>query len=149
MDHIQNDEKMELIELFGLSKLLNKHPYDCSGGEQQKIVITKALLTKPDVIFLDEPTKGIDPVSKIQLGNKLKKLQENGLTIVMTTHDINFAAEYSERCLLLFDGNIQVDDDPTIVFAKNNFYTTFVNRMVKDYLPNSITLNDVKQEWEI
>lgn len=147
--NIPDDEKMELIELFGLSELLDKHPYDCSGGEQQKIAISKALLTKPDVLFLDEPTKGIDPVSKILLGQKLKKLQENGLTIVMTTHDIEFAAEYSGRSILLFDGNIQVDDNPTKVFSKNNFYTTFVNRMVKDYLPNSLIINDVKKEWKI
>jgi energy-coupling factor transport system ATP-binding protein len=147
--NVNSNEKNDLIELFDLTKLLDKHPYDCSGGEQQKIAISKALLTKPDVLFLDEPTKGIDPVSKIQLGLKLKRLQKNGLTIIMTTHDIDFAAEYSERSILLFDGNIQVDDTPTKVFSKNNFYTTFVNRMVKDYLPNSLTLKEVKQEWEI
>ena len=142
-------EKQKLIDLFELSKLLDKHPYDCSGGEQQKIAIVKALLTNPDILFLDEPTNGIDPISKIQLGNKLKKLQENGLTIVMTTHDIDFAAEYSERCVLLFDGNIQVDDNPINVFSKNSFYTTFVNRMVKDYLPYCVTLKDVKTEWKV
>ena len=147
--NVNSNEKDDLIELFDLTKLLDKHPYDCSGGEQQKIAISKALLTKPDVLFLDEPTKGIDPVSKIQLGLKLKKLQDKGLTIIMTTHDIDFAAEYSERSILLFDGNIQVDDTPTKVFSQNNFYTTFVNRMVKDYLPNSLILNDVKEEWEI
>lgn len=146
---ILNHDKNELIELFDIGKLLEKHPYDCSGGEQQKIAISKALLTNPDVLFLDEPTKGIDPVSKSYLGLKLKNLQETGLTIVLTTHDIDFAAEYSERSILLFDGNIQVDNSPTNVFSKNNFYTTFVNRMVKDYLPNSLFLNDVRKEWEI
>lgn len=143
------DEKMELIELFGLSHLLDKHPYDCSGGEQQKIAIVKALLTRPDILFLDEPTKGIDPVSKLHLADLMKKLQNNGLTIVMTTHDIDFAAEYSKRCMLLFDGGIQVDDYPRAIFSNNNFYTTFVNRMVKDYLPDGITMSDVKKEWVI
>nr|WP_287681721.1 ATP-binding cassette domain-containing protein [Methanobacterium sp.] len=84
---ISEDEKMELVELFGLSSLLDKHPYDCSGGEQQKIAIVKALLTNPDILFLDEPTKGIDPVSKLYLADLMKKLQKEGLTIVMTTHD--------------------------------------------------------------
>ncbi len=142
-------EREELIDLFGLSELLGKHPYDCSGGEQQKIAITKALLTNPDILFLDEPTKGIDPMSKLHLADKLKKLQEKGLTIVMTTHDIEFAAEYTERCVLLFDGGLQVDDTPKSVFSNNNFYTTFVNRMVKDYLPDCITLEDVKEQWMI
>ena len=133
--------------MFGLSKLLDKHPYDCSGGEQQKIAIVKTLLSKPDILIMDEPTKGIDPLSKINLGHKLKKLQENGLTVVITTHDIDFAAEYSERCVLLFDGGIQVDNTPATVFSKNNFYTTYVNRMVKDFLPESMTLKDVEKEW--
>ena len=144
---ILDSEKEELIEFFGISHLLDKHPYDCSGGEKQKIAIVKALLTKPDILFLDEPTKGLDPVSKLHLAYKLKKMQENGLTIVMATHDIEFAAEYSKRCMILFDGRIQIDSTPKAVFSSNNFYTTFVNRMVKNFLPESITLNDVKEKW--
>ncbi|MCE7699522.1 MAG: ATP-binding cassette domain-containing protein [Methanobacterium paludis] len=146
---ISEKEVDEFVKFFGISKLLDKHPYDCSGGEQQKIVIVKELLKKPDVLILDEPTKGLDPVSKIHLADKLKKLQENGLTIIMTTHDIAFAAEYCERCIMLFDGNIQVDNVPKAVFSSNTFYTTFVNRMVKDFLPDSITLKDVKEKWII
>lgn len=144
---ILDSQKEELIEFFGISHLLDKHPYDCSGGEKQKIAIVKALLTKPDILFLDEPTKGLDPVSKLHLAYKLKKLQKNGLTIVMATHDIDFAAEYSKRCMILFDGRIQIDSTPKAVFSSNNFYTTFVNRMVKNFLPESITLNDVKEKW--
>lgn len=146
-DEMSNSGKEELIKFFGISRLLDKHPYDCSGGEKQKIAIAKALLARPDILILDEPTKGLDPLSKIRLASKLKKLQKNGLTIVMTTHDIDFAAEYSERCMILFDGNIQVDNTPKAVFSSNNFYTTFVNRMVKDFLPEGITLADVKCNW--
>ncbi|AXV36871.1 MAG: cobalt ABC transporter ATP-binding protein [Methanobacterium sp. BRmetb2] len=144
---ISEHEREELIDFFGLSHLLSKHPYDCSGGEKQKIAIAKALLSKPDILFLDEPTKGLDPISKLHLANILKRLQESGLTIVMTTHDIDFAAEYSERCMILFDGTIQVDASPRAVFSNNNFYTTFMNRLVKDYLPDCITLGDVKDKW--
>jgi len=144
---ISEHEREELIDFFGLSHLLSKHPYDCSGGEKQKIAIAKALLSKPDILFLDEPTKGLDPISKLHLANILKRLQESGLTIVMTTHDIDFAAEYSERCMILFDGTIQVDASPRVVFSNNNFYTTFMNRLVKDYLPDCITLGDVKDKW--
>lgn len=144
---ILDSQREELIKLFGISHLLDKHPYDCSGGEKQKIAIIKALLNKPDILFLDEPTKGLDPVSKLHLAHKLKKLQENGLTIVMATHDIDFAAEHSQRCMILFDGKIQIDSTPKAVFSSNNFYTTFVNRMVKNFLPESITLDDVKENW--
>jgi energy-coupling factor transport system ATP-binding protein len=72
---------MELIKLFELSSLLDRHPYDCSGGEQQKIAIVKALLTRPDILFLDEPTKGMDPISKLNLADLLKKLQKKGLPL--------------------------------------------------------------------
>jgi energy-coupling factor transport system ATP-binding protein len=146
---VSEEEKQDLIHLFGLNDLLDKHPYDCSGGEKQKIAIVKALLTKPDVLILDEPTKGIDPVSKLHFADLMKKLENDGLTIIMTTHDIDFAAEYSQRCILLFDGGIQVDDKPKPVFSNNNFYTTFVNRMVKDYLPDCVTLTDVKTQWQL
>ena len=143
------NDKEEFIKLFELSKLLKKHPYDCSRGEQQKIAITKVLQTKPDILFLDEPTKGLDPVSKINLARKLKILKENGLTILITTHDLDFVAEYSDRCLLLFDGIIQLDDIPQAIFANNSFYTTSINRLVKDFLPESITMRDVEKKWNI
>ncbi|MDD3985924.1 MAG: ATP-binding cassette domain-containing protein [Methanobacterium sp.] len=146
----QNQSKIdEFIKLFELSKLLKKHPYDCSRGEQQKIAITKVLLTKPNILFLDEPTKGLDPVSKVNLAYKLKILKKNGLTIVLTTHDLDFVAEYSERCLLLFDGTIQLDDIPKAIFANNSFYTTSINRLLKDFLPESITIKDVEKKWNI
>ena len=146
---ISDAEKKELIDFFDLSHLMDKHPYDCSGGEKQKIAIIKALLTKPDILLLDEPTKGLDPISKLNLADKLKKMQQKGLTIIMATHDIDFAAEYSQRCMILFDGKIQVDNNPKNVFSNNSFYTTFVNRLVTEYLPNSITISDVKNNWMI
>ncbi|MCK9151480.1 ABC transporter ATP-binding protein [Methanobacterium alcaliphilum] len=144
---ISENERKRLIDLFNLSRLLNKHPYDCSGGEKQKIAIVKSLLINPDILFLDEPTKGLDPLSKLNLANILKELQNTGLTIVMSTHDIDFAAEYSERCMMLFDGAIQIDNIPKTLFSNNSFYTTFVNRTVKNYLPEAITLKDVKDSW--
>lgn len=141
-------EKKDLIEFFEIENLLKKHPYDCSGGEQQKIAIVKSLLRKPDILFLDEPTKGLDPIFKKNLGDKFQKLQKNGLSIVMVTHDIDFAADYSSRSFLIFDGKIQVDTTPKDMFYNNNFYTTFVNRMVKNYIPNCVTLKDLKSVWK-
>ena len=123
----------ELIEFFDICDLIDKHPYDCSGGEQQKIVIVKALLQNADVLVLDEPTKGLDPISSKNLARILNSLRDNGLTILMTSHDLDFVANNCKRCLMLFDRDIQIDDDPKVIFAENNFYTTFVNRMVKDY----------------
>lgn len=139
----------DLIEFFDICDLIDKHPYDCSGGEQQKIVIVKALLQNSDVLILDEPTKGLDPLSSVALANILNSLRENGLTIIMTSHDLDFVANNCKRCLMLFDKDIQIDDDPKVIFAENNFYTTFVNRMVKDYVPEIVTLDDLKSKWEL
>ena len=137
----------ELIEFFDICDLIDKHPYDCSGGEQQKIVIVKALLKNADVLVLDEPTKGLDPISSKNLANILNSLRDNGITILMTSHDLDFVANNCKRCLMLFDKDIQIDDDPKVIVAENNFYTTFVNRMVKDYVPEIVTLDDLKDKW--
>lgn len=137
----------DLIEFFDICDLIDKHPYDCSGGEQQKIVIVKALLQNAEVLILDEPTKGLDPISSKTLSNILNSLVDNGLTVLMTSHDLDFVANNCRRCLMLFDKDIQIDDDPKVIFAENNFYTTFTNRMVKEYIPDVVTLDDVKSKW--
>ena len=139
----------ELIEFFDICDLIDKHPYDCSGGEQQKIVIVKVLLQNADVLVLDEPTKGLDPISSKNLANILNSLRDNGITILMTSHDLDFVANNCKRCLMLFDKDIQIDDEPKVIFAENNFYTTFVNRMVKDYVPEIVTLDDLKDKWDL
>jgi energy-coupling factor transport system ATP-binding protein len=144
-----NSDTINLIEFFNIGHLISQNPYDCSGGEQQKIAIIKMLIKKPDVLVLDEPTKGLDPISKSNLGDKLKVLQESGLTIIMTSHDLSFVANYCQRCVMIFDGGIHVDNNPKKIFADNNFYTTFVNRLVKDYIPDGITLNDIKEKWNL
>ena len=139
----------DLIEFFGISHLLSQHPYDCSGGEQQKIVIIQALLKDADVLVLDEPTKGLDPISSLNLSKELNELNRNGLTIVMTSHDLDFVANNCRRCLMFFDMNIQIDSPPKEIFRENNFYTTFVNRMVKDYIPQAVTIDDVCSLWDL
>ena len=93
------DQKIsEMAELLGISRLLDRHPYDLSGGEQQKAAIGKVLLLQPRLLLLDEPTKGIDAWSKRQLQELLKDLKRRGICILMVTHDVEFAAGVSDRC---------------------------------------------------
>ena len=136
----------ELIDEFDIGHLLNQHPYDCSGGEQQKIVLIKALLENPDVIIMDEPTKGLDPLSKIKFAKITKKLQEKNITLLMSTHDHSFIGDYCNRCIMIFDGSIQLDSTSRAIFSNNNFYTTNVNRIVKNQIKNGIILKDV-EKW--
>ncbi|MDR2830695.1 MAG: energy-coupling factor ABC transporter ATP-binding protein [Methanobrevibacter sp.] len=144
-----NNNVTDLLKFFNVEHLLDQNSYDCSGGEQQKIAIIKALIKKPDVLILDEPTKGLDPLSKYKLAKELQTLQKNGLTILMSSHDLSFIANYCSRCIMLFDGGIQVDNNPKEIFSENNFYTTFVNRLVKDYIPDGIIIDDIKEKWKL
>ncbi len=105
-----------LIELFDLKGLLNRHPYDISGGEKQKLALALVLLAKPEILLLDEATKGIDPISKVEIGKLLLDLKSKGMTIIMATHDIEFAARFSDRCALLFDGDIKTLEEPREFF---------------------------------
>src|SRR5699024_2921930 len=130
--------KEELEELtdqistkLGIQHLLDKNPFDLSGGEQQKAALGKVLLLQPKILFLDEPTKGMDSFSKQTLLQILKELQSQGLTIIMVTHDIEFAAIVSDRTGLFFDSDLISVDTPVAFFASNNYYTTAASRMAR------------------
>lgn len=131
------------IDFFGLEPLLKRHPYDLSGGEKQKLAITTVLLSGPEVLLLDEPTKGLDPTFKLDFGKMLERLTKAGITIIMVSHDIEFAARNASSCALLFCGEITNKDIPTDFFSENYFYTTAVNRTVREKLPKAIILEDV------
>ena len=132
-----------IVSLTKLEGLLERHPYDLSGGEQQRLALAKVLLLRPKVLLMDEPTKGMDGEYKEELGKILKKLQSHGMTIFMISHDIEFVAEYADRVGLFFEGNIVTENDVNSFFAGNNFYTTAANRMARQYFPYAITGKDV------
>ncbi|WP_248513612.1 ABC transporter ATP-binding protein [Sporosarcina sp. NCCP-2222] len=122
----------DLLETFGITHLRSRHPYDCSGGEMQKAALACMLMSEPDLLFMDEPTKGMDPISKQQLGELLTHLQKQGLTIFMVTHDIGFTAHFANRCAMMFDGEIAADGTPNELFKGNYFYTTAINRATRE-----------------
>ncbi len=128
---------------FGVVELLDKHPYDLSGGEQQKCALAKILLLKPKILLMDEPTKGLDAFSKQGLSNVLNDLKCDGVTIITVTHDVEFAAANADRCALFFDGSILSADIPQRFFAENNFYTTAANRMARNLWKNAVTCEQV------
>ncbi|WP_213995984.1 energy-coupling factor transporter ATPase [Tepidanaerobacter syntrophicus] len=132
-----------ISKLCRLDDLLEMHPYDLSGGEQQRAALAKVLLLEPKILILDEPTKGLDSEFKQVFAEILYKLLHKGVTITMVSHDIEFCAKYAHRCALFFDGNIVSSDEPQRFFSGNNFYTTAANRMARHKLPNAITAEDV------
>lgn len=132
-----------VMKLCELDNLLENHPYDLSGGEQQRVALAKMLLRKPDLLVLDEPTKGFDACFKRKLAMILKSLQKNGMTVLMVTHDIEFCAEYADICAMFFDGNIVSEAPPRKFFAENNFYTTSAKRMADGIIENAVLDKDV------
>ncbi len=140
-----SDEFFCEVSRLGIEKLLDRHPYDLSGGEQQKCAIAKMLLTKPEILLLDEPTKGLDVRSKAELRKILCELRSEGMTVVIVTHDVEFAAEAADRCALMFDGEFISEDTPEKFFADNSFYTTAANRISRGYYDGAVTSEAVAQ----
>ena len=133
----------QMAQLVEISPLLGRHPYDLSGGEQQRAALAKVLLTRPDILLLDEPTKGLDAFFKITFAKILRRLTDAGVTVVMVSHDIEFCAEQADFCALLFNGSVITQANAREFFAGNSFYTTAANRMARDWFPNAVTNEDV------
>ncbi len=125
-----------------LSHLADRHPYDLSGGEQQLLALARVLATGPRLLLLDEPTKGIDANSRMQLAAILRRLKDTGMTIVLVTHDVEFAALCADRCALFFRGGIVSEGTPRAFFSRNSFYTTAISRMTRGHYDGLHTLPD-------
>ena len=133
----------EIAALCQVQHLLDSHPYDLSGGEQQRTALAKVLLTNPKLLLLDEPTKGLDSFFKVQFADILHRLQQGGMTILMVSHDVEFCAEYADIVSMFFDGQILTTDTPRRFFGSNSFYTTAANRMSRCVFQNAVTAADV------
>ena len=146
-DGVPRAERAQKIDAIanklGIAHLLQRHPFDLSGGEQQKCALAKLLLTAPKILLLDEPTKGIDAAAKQTLRDILRGLCADGITILMVSHDIEFAAETADRCALFFDGEILGAADPRTFFRQNNFYTTAASRIARGLYPDAVSCADV------
>lgn len=139
----QQAQVAHVTALCRLTELLDRHPYDLSGGEQQRAALAKVLLLSPDILLMDEPTKGLDAEFKETFAEILRALLFRGVTILMVSHDIEFCARYTHRCALFFDGSIVTEATPRAFFSGNSFYTTSANRMARGLIPEAVTPEDV------
>jgi len=140
----EKEKKVNNISaLCRIENLTECHPYDLSGGEQQRAALAKILLMEPEILLLDEPTKGMDAQFKEEFADILMDLKANGVTVIMVSHDIEFCAEYADRCALFFDGSITSVDTPREFFKGKNFYTTSANRMARTCLPDAVLAEDI------
>ena len=141
----ENKRFDDIVNLCRLEGLLDNHPYDLSGGEQQRAALAKVLLIQPKILLLDEPTKGLDAEFKKIFAAILRKMTDTGVAVVMVSHDVEFCAEYADCCALFFDGSIVTQNTTREFFAGNGFYTTSANRMARHIMPKAITAADIIQ----
>lgn len=138
----------EMLEFMELTPQREQNPLDLSGGQQQRLALGKVLLLEPDILLLDEPTKGLDAAFKKKLSQLLRELKQKGMTILMVSHDMEFCAENATHCGLLFDGQIISSNTAREFFAENSFYTTAVSRMTSGVLEGCILWEDLLDKMQ-
>jgi len=150
LEEMTNDKNKinEVAEICQITELMNNHPYDLSGGEQQRAALAKVLLTEPKILLLDEPTKGMDSFFKETFAAILNKLKSQGITILMVSHDVEFCAKYADRVSMFFDGQVLTTETPQKFFGGNSFYTTAANRMSKHIFRNAVTAENVVELYK-
>ena len=142
-DRRNNSMLRSVIDLCGLDGLSEHHPYDLSGGEQQKLALAKLILYRPDILLLDEPVKGTDCRAKAEIGSILRFLAEKGICIILVSHDMDFCAQFSDKCAMLHDGALLGNEVPVDFFCGNAFYTTAARRMSSGIIPDAVTDSDI------
>ena len=115
-------DALAMLERLGLAGLERRHPYDLSGGQQQLLALGKLLLVKPELLLLDEPTKGLDLEARRVLASVLIELRERGVAIVMATHDLDFVEQVADTVSMLFDGEIACTEPSGEFFEGNVYY---------------------------
>jgi energy-coupling factor transporter ATP-binding protein EcfA2/uncharacterized membrane protein len=133
--HRCTDEEInKIINACNIENLLKRNPLDVSGGELQRAALARVLMTKADILLLDEPTKGMDGVYKEQFTKILLNLKKEGKTIIIVSHDLEYVAQTADKCSLIFDGEIPVTLDVREFFSGNSFYTTDTVRLAKGFV---------------
>lgn len=117
-----SDDVASALQRYRLEGTLQQHPYDLSGGQQQLLALAKLELTDPDLLLLDEPTKGLDPAARLQLAQCLAALRAQGCTVLLATHDLSFAACTADEVTLLFDGQAACTQPAGEFFGSTLFY---------------------------
>lgn len=110
----------ELLEQFGLGDKANAYPCELSGGQQQRVSIARALALQPKILFFDEPTSALDPELTGEVLKVIKQLASKKMTMIIVTHEMQFAREVSDRIVFIENGYVAIDDTPEAVFNTDN-----------------------------
>lgn len=138
---LEEVENIDILKKFNLEKLAEQSPFDLSGGEAQRLALAKVISLDADIILLDEPTKSVDVVFKKEFSGMLKELANNGKTIIIVTHDLEFAGKYADLVSFLFDGKIIASSPRREFFSSLDIYTTSLSRLTNGRV---VSLDDVE-----
>jgi energy-coupling factor transport system ATP-binding protein len=130
-----------LLEALGLTEHVHRYPRDLSGGERQRAALAAVLVAQPQIILLDEPTRGLDYQQKRALANFLRAQKAAGHTVVMVTHDVELVAQCADRVVLMAEGEVVVDGPTRQVMSDSLVFATQVNKLFRD--PRFLTVEDV------
>ena len=114
------DRADKLLKQLGLSDKRDAYPYQLSGGQQQRVSIARALALQPKILFFDEPTSALDPILTSEVLKVIKELAEQKMTMIIVTHEMEFAKELSDRIIFMEEGIIQEQGTPEEIFASGN-----------------------------
>ncbi len=131
--YTQADIERAMAE-FGLVGLGPRHPYDLSGGQQQLLAFAKLALTRPKLLLLDEPTKGLDPNAEMVLARAMRRLAQDGVTLVVSSHDLALVALLADTVTLVFDGESACDEPAAEFFDGNIFYRPTLSGFARKWL---------------
>ncbi|MGB9886524.1 MAG: ABC transporter ATP-binding protein [Moorellales bacterium] len=119
------------LQKLGLFELRHRYPRDLSAGERQRVALALLLVAQPRLLLLDEPTRGLDPHLKEELGAFLLKLAREGAGVVVVTHDIEFAARYARRVVLMSEGAVVAEGSPREILGRSLFYCPQIGRLFR------------------
>lgn len=136
-----NGEIEGVLKSLDIYKLRDKNPRDLSGGEKQRLALATILVLNPNILLLDEPTRGLDYEAKQNLGEILIKLKKSGTTIILVTHDIDFSAQFCSNFVLMFNGEVAAKGSTKEVLKDGIYYTTDIYKLLKGKTEDIYTLN--------
>jgi len=109
----------EAMQMTGISALADRSPYSLSGGQQQRVALTSILVMHPKVLVLDEPTSQMDPIGTREVFGVIRKLSEQGMTVVMVEHKVEWIAEFADKVIALYNGSVLLEGKPQEVLTSD------------------------------
>lgn len=127
---------LKVLSRFDMADHTETHPRDLSTGERQRIAIASLLLLEPELMILDEPTRGLDYEAKMKLGETMLQLNDEGISIILVTHDIAFAHDFCSRSMIMSQGELITVGKTDVVLNQSYSYVTEVGKLFRDINPD-------------